>query len=1016
MADKKYRPVRTKKYTCNNGYYSMFVNRTREKVIDATNVCRSLSCAIHGQNTLGLIRKNIVALGDKYNMANFVTFTSGVNVDDFDNQEKVYDVLAGVTRSVMRYAYFQTFQGFFNANYRGIFTINTVDNVVLMRWFGKWQKFIRDTYVYQLNIEFYRLIRSRIVPLFKRVRRGQSSYDHFLSYVKKTMIDDYGFGDNAAADYLGTYFARYILEDDTIDDYRFQDVFSFDDDFLVTSMDAMQRVVPGMLERWAYHANRFVSVRDLDMQGNVAVAFAQFIESTRINNQIISLERPRYIASYEVGGGGHLHTHVMVDYPVWDYFVYLAMRDRGADADAGYIYDVQMPDLSSYDNLAKMASYISKRSAYVTKDVMDLGIFGARETEDGKVVRGKSVFTTSHTANEGMDLYYDADSEWRPHREYKKSGYHKTHDHSKINRLGGAIVLDFETIDRLYLGNKDDEIERKINVINHYEHNVLPESPFWMAHEDKMDAMQRVVIDQYQAENGFEKSDVEEIVGDTRANAVFKTEFALRSVAELVVCVDFVRGILTNNRQYTINDLHKVFAGVSNYDWMWTKNIDHKLNARQKDAVAMFGKYQYMMLDGGAGSGKTHTMIYIAQRYPINAQRFYFLTATGSQVNAVKSRFDNVELASRVQTLDAFVGLRMTHDGKNKYGRGVDWIHDDIDIVFVDEVERFTPMQIKQLMSVVGRDAKILFAGDSKQITGFNRHFGDIHFDMSTILPTVRLDTMMRQSARFVQRVNPVSEVGSYVIDDVVEKIVNEDYFAIAPYSRTRRDITTAVLDRLNANGRVAEVYWRGQTYSTGDRVVIRKNRKNRPDERNNSFNGEIGVLEVVFGGQYQGITITTDEVLLVVHLANGVDRVFNKREVLSGSVIEHAYAFTVHYSQGLEFDRVVAVFDDTAMRGAKKELVRSRFASKAMRYTARTRARLEYVEYVVDAVADLDNDDWSLNVLDIYNSVEEKINQCRAKKMTNAVLVYEDLLVQHYVIMQAYQSRLAEIYDRMLA
>jgi hypothetical protein len=205
------------------------------------------------------------------------------------------------------------------------------------------------------------------------------------------------------------------------------------------------------------------------------------------------------------------------------------------------------------------------------------------------------------------------------------------------------------------------------------------------------------------------------------------------------------------------------------------------------------------------------------------------------------------------------------------------------------------------------------------------------------------------------------------------------------------------VLDRLNANGRHAEIFWNGSAFATGDKVVIRKNRKNNDDSRLNSWNGEIGTLEVCFDGQYQDIS--KDDILLIVHLSSGQDRVFTKSEVTFGKVLEHAYAFTIHFAQGLEFPRVVAVFTDTAVVGGQAESVRARYASAAMRYTARTRAKQEYVEYVESAVMQYGDQYTSLDMSNILGSLISHVNHAISEndREKHLAIYHQVLLVGYY-------------------
>ena len=187
-------------------------------------------------------------------------------------------------------------------------------------------------------------------------------------------------------------------------------------------------------------------------------------------------------------------------------------------------------------------------------------------------------------------------------------------------------------------------------------------------------------------------------------------------------------------------------------------------------------------------------------------------------------------------------------------------------------------------------------------------------------------DMLFDESFSFMQ-MDDGAVVERLVEDAVRAYRIGENIQVLSPYN----SCTMLSADKLNrairecvnpANPGKLELSTRFQTFRDGDRVIITKN-----DRDHDCSNGDVGILH---------ITDTThkDYPEYYVQLSDGRCPQWDTRDGLY--ILKHAYALTVHKSQGSEYDRILFPVSSNAMNMMYRNLF----------YTAISRGKKQVVLY----------------------------------------------------------------------
>ncbi|NJP41991.1 SF1B family DNA helicase RecD2 [Actinacidiphila epipremni] len=365
------------------------------------------------------------------------------------------------------------------------------------------------------------------------------------------------------------------------------------------------------------------------------------------------------------------------------------------------------------------------------------------------------------------------------------------------------------------------------------------------------------------------------------------------------------------------------------------------LAAEQREAVRLALTEKVAVLTGGPGCGKSFTVRSVVALARAKKAKVVLAAPTGRAAKRL-SELTGAE-ASTVHRL-----LELKPGGDAAYDRDRPL---DADLVVVDEASMLDLLLANKLVKAVPPGAHLLFVGDVDQLpsVGAGEVLRDLLAPQSPV-PAVRLTRIFRQAQQSgvvtnAHRINsglpPVTqglpdfflfaeedseEAGRLTVDVVARRIPAR--FGLDP----RRDVQVltpmhrgpAGAGALNgllqqavtpARPDLPERRFGGRTFRVGDKVTQIRN--NYDKGANGVFNGTVGVVTALDAVE-QRLTVRTDEDEEV-----GYD--FDELDELA-----HAYAVTIHRSQGSEYPAVVIPVTTGAWMMLQRNLL----------YTAVTRAK----------------------------------------------------------------------------
>jgi exodeoxyribonuclease V alpha subunit len=275
----------------------------------------------------------------------------------------------------------------------------------------------------------------------------------------------------------------------------------------------------------------------------------------------------------------------------------------------------------------------------------------------------------------------------------------------------------------------------------------------------------------------------------------------------------------------------------------------------------------------------------------------------------------------------------------------------DADLVVVDEASMLDLLLANKLVKAVPPGAHLLFVGDVDQLpsVGAGEVLRDLLADTGPV-PAVRLTRIFRQAQQSgvvtnAHRINsglsPLTqglpdfflfpeedseEVGRLTVDVVARRIPQKfgldprrDIQVLAPMHRgpAGAGVLNGLLQQAVTPARpdLPERRFGGRTFRVGDKVTQIRN--NYEKGTNGVFNGTVGVVTSLDTVE-QKLTVLTDEDEEIVYDFDELDE------------LAHAYAVTIHRSQGSEYPAVVIPVTTGAWMMLQRNLL----------YTAVTRAK----------------------------------------------------------------------------
>lgn len=371
----------------------------------------------------------------------------------------------------------------------------------------------------------------------------------------------------------------------------------------------------------------------------------------------------------------------------------------------------------------------------------------------------------------------------------------------------------------------------------------------------------------------------------------------------------------------------------------------------QRKAIASAVNSGVMILTGGPGTGKTTVIRAVIRIFESLDLEVALAAPTG---RAAKRMSEATQCEAR--TIHRLLEMEFDGENSDNFKKNENDLLDE-DVIIVDEASMIDMYLMNSLLKAIKPGARLMLIGDSDQLPSVGA--GNVLNDLiaSGKFCTVKLTEIFRQAEesliitnahRINEGIYPVlnSKSGDFfflprktdreIADTIVDLCLNrlpktygEAAEGIQVISPSRRGAAgTETLNRMLKEAlnppspRKREKTFRDVVYREGDRVMQIKNDYDLTWERDGKegigvFNGDIGVVETIN---------LTDEEMVISFDDRVVKYDFTKLEEL-----EHAYAITVHKSQGSEYPFVIIPMYSSCPQ---------QLLSRNLLYTAVTRAQ----------------------------------------------------------------------------
>ncbi|WP_433180420.1 SF1B family DNA helicase RecD2 [Actinoallomurus sp. CA-150999] len=389
-------------------------------------------------------------------------------------------------------------------------------------------------------------------------------------------------------------------------------------------------------------------------------------------------------------------------------------------------------------------------------------------------------------------------------------------------------------------------------------------------------------------------------------------------------------------------DRLSAFQGV---DWDkalgWLrKRTGMDLAPEQEEAVRLALTEKVAVLTGGPGCGKSFTVRSIVELARAKQSKVVLVAPTGRAAKRLAELTGHE--AATVHRL-----LQLQPGGDPKFDRDNPL---DADLVVVDESSMVDVILANKLVKAVPRGAHLLLVGDVDQLPSVGA--GEVLRDLlaADVIPRVRLTKIFRQAQQSgivvnAHRINagqsprtrgfpdfflfPCEEAeptAELTVEIVAQRIPRKfgldprrDVQVLAPMHRGPAgagNLNTLLQEALTPHHEgKAERRYGGRVFRVGDKVTQLRN--NYDKGAAGIFNGTVGVVTGM-SLEEQTLTVLTDE-------DESVDYDFAELDELA-----HAYAVTIHRSQGSEYPAVVIPLTTSSWMMLQRNLL----------YTAVTRAK----------------------------------------------------------------------------
>lgn len=372
----------------------------------------------------------------------------------------------------------------------------------------------------------------------------------------------------------------------------------------------------------------------------------------------------------------------------------------------------------------------------------------------------------------------------------------------------------------------------------------------------------------------------------------------------------------------------------------------------QREAIALAARNRVLVITGGPGTGKTTILKAVLALYDELELETYLAAPTGRAAKRMSEL-----CGTEASTIHRMLGAKMSEDGETVvFGKDEE---DKLacDALIIDECSMVDITLMHAILKALKPDCRILLVGDADQLpsVGPGNVFSDII--RSGVVPTVHLTEIFRQKAdsRIVRNAHMIDRgehpdfnensgdffrlrrmQGGSCVDTIVElckkrlpenmKIPSNQIQVLSPSRKGETgtvNLNKCLQAALNPPDEKKNEKLFGETvFRVGDRVIQIKNNYDIAwkDKLGKSgmgiYNGDIGtIVEIDTVSEYLKVDYDDRTALYGFEMLNE---------------LEHAWALTVHKSQGSEYRAVILSLNPVAQL----------LLTRSVLYTAVTRAK----------------------------------------------------------------------------
>lgn len=342
---------------------------------------------------------------------------------------------------------------------------------------------------------------------------------------------------------------------------------------------------------------------------------------------------------------------------------------------------------------------------------------------------------------------------------------------------------------------------------------------------------------------------------------------------------------------------------------------DDVLSDEQLLLLNTFKSLPVTMLVGRAGTGKSKTIASLVKYLSPDPKDLMVVTYTGKASSRLKELF----AADNLPYVPTTIHKACSSNFSSVFKRNEKNIL-SVKYLIIDEISMIPRHILANLLLAIPSDCRILLAGDDAQLPPVNDVAPIAELRALSCVKTVELTKVFRSDDAVLHQayavLNKMPVAFEEFNDDNLAAIVHDAVASGAQILTNTKVMTKKINAIVQADKTQITKCFNDFNYDLGDRVMIVANSTPRQVS-----NGDMGVIKHV---KEDGV---------IVELDNG-HRAFYKYE--DTEEIVPAAAFTVHKSQGSEYEKVVLIFESQEQLNTNNLL-----------YTAITRAKKDVKIYV---------------------------------------------------------------------